>query len=88
MDSSSRRLRACAVAIAMFALPAAAHAASAPAIAASGHPLRRLSGYVQLGWASYVYAVSRRAGELALSDVIFASTGYVSGSVKRLYTVR
>ena len=56
--------------------------------APSAHPLRRPSGYVQLGWASYVYAVSRRAGELALSDVIFATTGYVSGPVKRLYTVR
>src|SRR6185312_8423085 len=27
-------------------------------------------------------------GEVALSDVIFATTGYVSGPVKRLYTVR
>ena len=46
---------------------------------ASAHPLSWPSGYVQLSWASYVYAVSRRAGELAASDVICATTGDVSG---------
>ena len=63
-------------------------AADPPAAAASAHPLRRPSGYVQLGWASYVYAVSRRAGEVDSIDVISATTGDVSGPVRRLYTVR
>ena len=54
-------------------------AAAAPAHQLSAHQLRRPSGYVQLGWASYVYAVSRRAGELALSDVISATRGTFPG---------